>query len=72
MIPPFDIFRVSDGDPIWVEAIATLDAAKVRVQELMTDAPCEYLIFSHVTGHKISIKPKESASGAVGASESPA
>jgi hypothetical protein len=72
VVPPFDIFRVSDGDPIWVEAIATLDAAKARVQELMTDLPCEYLIFSHVTGNKISIKPEEAASGAAAASKGPA
>jgi hypothetical protein len=72
MVPPFDIFRVADGDPIWVEAIATLDAAKARVRELMMDVPCEYLIFSHVTGNKISIKPEEAASSAAAAGDGPA
>lgn len=58
MIAPFDIFRVdSPGGILWIEAVAELDAAKARVAALMQTTPCEYLIFSQITGHKISIKP---------------
>ena len=58
VIAPFDIFRVdAPGDMLWIEAVAELDAAKARVAALMQAKPCEYLIFSQKTGHKISIKP---------------
>lgn len=57
MIPPFDIFRVSDGGhPLWLEPASTLEDAKVRVQELGASHPGEYLIFSQKTGHKISLR----------------
>jgi len=57
MVPPFDIFRAEkDGDLRWLEAARDLETAKTRVQILGTTVPGEYLIFSHVTGNKISIK----------------
>jgi hypothetical protein len=57
MVPPFDIFRVApDGQLLWLEPAATLDEAKARVQDLGASNPGEYLIFSHKTGHKISIR----------------
>jgi hypothetical protein len=59
MIPPFDILRVdAEGRPRWVQAIATLDAAMVRVTELIKSRPAEYVIVSHQTGSKVSIKPE--------------
>jgi len=58
MVAPFDIFRVdAPGGMLWIEAVAELEGAKARVAALMQTAPCEYLIFSQKTGHKISIKP---------------
>jgi hypothetical protein len=39
---------------LWIEAAAELEAAKARVGVLMRTTPCEYLIFSQKTGHKIS------------------
>jgi hypothetical protein len=60
MIAPFDIFRLhAPGDMLWIEAAAELEAAKARVAALMQVKPCEYLIFSQVTGQKISIKPTQ-------------
>jgi hypothetical protein len=57
-VAPFDIFSLeTPNDLLWVEAVAELEAAKARVAELMLVKPCEYLIFSQKTGHKISIKP---------------
>ena len=43
-------------DVCWIEAVADLGIAKARVAALMQAQPCEYLIFSQKTGHKISIK----------------
>jgi hypothetical protein len=58
VIAPFDIFRVDEPDGmLWIEAAAELEAAKARVGALMQTTPCEYLIFSQKTGHKISIEP---------------
>jgi hypothetical protein len=60
MIAPFDIFRVeTPNGMLWVGAVADLDVAKARVVALMQAEPCEYLIFSQKTGHKISIKPAD-------------
>ena len=58
MITPFDIlgFDISN-EMLWIEAAADLGIAKARVAALMQAKPCEYLIFSQKTGHKISIKP---------------
>jgi hypothetical protein len=42
---------------LWIEAAAELEGAKARVAALMQTTPCEYLIFSQKTGHKILIKP---------------
>jgi len=61
MIPPFDILRVDAGGLRWMQASATLEEAKARVAELMRVQPCEYMIISQQTGHKISIKPQGGA-----------
>jgi hypothetical protein len=56
MIPPFDIFRVTqDSQPLWLEPASKLDDAKAPVNELGKSRPGEYIIFSQKTGHKISI-----------------
>jgi hypothetical protein len=58
MVPPFDIFKVDSTDAVvWIEAASALEAAKVRVQQLMAVSPYEYLIFSQQTGSRIAIKP---------------
>jgi hypothetical protein len=58
MIATIDIFRFDTSNEMpWIEAVADLGIAKARVAELMQAKPCEYLIFSQKTGHKISIKP---------------
>lgn len=59
MIPQFDVFKVSeDGEPIWVEAAISLDAAKERVQVLRQSFPGEYRIWSHKTGNTFAINSK--------------
>jgi hypothetical protein len=46
MVPPFDIFRVDSGNPIWIQAVDTIDAARARVAELMKTQPSAYLILN--------------------------
>ena len=60
MITPFEIFGFDiSNEMLWIEAAADLGIAKARVAALMQAKPCEYLIFSQKTGHKISIKPTD-------------
>lgn len=54
MSQPFDIFKiVKDGDPVWLEAAESLDAATTRVNALRESAPGDYMIFSQRTGKRI-------------------
>ena len=60
MLTPFDIFECDiSNEMLWIEAASDLEIAKARVAALMQAKPCEYLIFSQKTGHKISIKPTD-------------
>jgi hypothetical protein len=57
MFPPFDIFLTEAGGSVrWLEAAATLENAKARVQELAVRSPGEYLILSQKTGNKLTIR----------------
>jgi hypothetical protein len=57
MFSPFDIFLAETGGSVrWLEAAATLEDAKARVQELAVRSPGEYLILSQKTGNKLTIK----------------
>jgi hypothetical protein len=56
----FDIFRVHSEDKIiWLGAVTELETAKARVAALMQASPCEYLVLSQATGHKLSFKPTD-------------
>jgi len=58
VIPPFDVFTLdASKEMLRIVAVADLDIANARVVALMQAEPCEYLIVSQKTGHKISIKP---------------
>jgi hypothetical protein len=52
-----DIFRVETDGVRWIESAATLEDAKVRVQELAVRSPTEYLVLDQKTGNKLVIKP---------------
>ncbi len=56
MTPKVDIFRVETGGVRWVEAVATLEGAKARVQELAGRSPGEYFLLDQETGNKLVIK----------------
>lgn len=47
----FDIFeKLSDGHPIWVESVGTLDQARQKVRELTARTTHEYFIYSEHNG----------------------
>ena len=58
MQPQFDILKIHiDGNPLWVEAVETLDTAKTRVRELLRlDPATEFIIFNQQTQDTISVK----------------
>lgn len=64
MIPPFEIFRVEDGEPVWIGLAQTLEAAKSRVRSDGAKWPGEYLIVSLQTRHKesITVRPERAGS----------
>lgn len=51
-----DVFRFEASGPRWLEAAATLDGAKARVQELAAHSPGKYLLLDQKTGTKLVIK----------------
>lgn len=62
-IPAFDILK-KDGlyGPAWIEAVADLEQAKIRAQQLAASAPGEYIVFSQQTQQVvISVKAKSQA-----------
>jgi hypothetical protein len=57
MVPPFDIFKRQPGGSVrWLEVVADLEAAKLRVKELVEYVPGEYFIFSLASGRRLDVK----------------
>ena len=53
----FDIFQAEiRGTVRWLEAAATLEDAKARVQELAARSSGEFLIYNQETGDKLAIR----------------
>jgi hypothetical protein len=51
---PFDIFKIAkDGEPVWIEAAQSLEAATARVGALRGSVPCDYMILSQSTRKRI-------------------
>jgi len=46
----FDIFKVTSGGPLWVEAVEGLEKAKERMAQLALTSPGEYFIHSQDNG----------------------
>jgi hypothetical protein len=57
MLAPLDIFKMQDGSYVWKAAAESFELAKSKVEELATNAPGEYMIFSQTTGNKIVVNP---------------
>ena len=51
-----DIFRVESDGVRWLQSAATLECARVRVEELAMDWPGEYIVLDQTTGNKHVIK----------------
>jgi hypothetical protein len=50
MQTPFDLLRRDpDGSFIWLEAAADLGLARIRLRELASRTPGEYVLFDHTT-----------------------
>lgn len=50
----FDIFmRLSDGQPIWIKAVESLEEAKKQLTELSERTPGEYFVFNAMNGKVI-------------------
>ena len=60
MVPPFDIFKRQPGGSVrWLEVVADLEAAKLRVKELVECVPGEYFIFSLASARRLDVKRDE-------------
>jgi hypothetical protein len=46
----FDIFKVTSGGPLWVEAVQGLERAKEQMAHLALTSPGEYFIHSQEEG----------------------
>ena len=51
-----DIFRLGSSGVLWLESVASLESARVRVQELGARSPGEYLVVDLETGNRHVIK----------------
>jgi hypothetical protein len=59
MDKPFEVFRVcSDDEPLWLESATSLGLAQLRVEELGTWNPGEYLIYCPESGEQLSISAR--------------
>jgi len=63
MPEPFDIFRISDGQPFWLKSASALEDAHAHIVQLATSRPGEYVIFNSKTGDKISVRTAGSSGG---------
>jgi hypothetical protein len=56
MFAPLDIFKMENGTYVWKAAAESFELAKLKVEQLATNAPGEYMIFSQTTGNKTLVK----------------
>ena len=59
MIPTYDLFKVTNGEPRWFSSAETLAEARQKVK--LTDGNGEFVIFNQETQEKITVKPQKSA-----------
>jgi hypothetical protein len=50
----FDIFWFGEKGAIWVEAVDTLEIAKVRIEQLLQSRSGRYVVIDSHTGNRIS------------------
>ena len=54
MVKRFDIFWFGEEGAIWVEAVDTLEIAKVRIEQLRQSRSGSYEVMDSQTGNRIS------------------
>jgi hypothetical protein len=57
MEKPFDIFWFGYGGPRWIEAVATLDIAKARIETFPHRESRSYGVLDQRTGMHLSFAP---------------
>jgi hypothetical protein len=63
MVPSLDIFKLSGGDVLWRDAVATLETAKARIHKLELSSPGEYFVLNQKTGQRIFMRQLSSQIG---------
>ena len=58
MEKPFDIFWFGDSGPTWIDAVTTLEIAKVRIETLPQPNSGSYGVLDQRTGRHISFVPR--------------
>jgi hypothetical protein len=54
----YDVLRMTEKGPEWIDTAPDLEAAKFTVQEHLKDNPGRYLIFNQMTQEKVLIEPE--------------
>jgi hypothetical protein len=55
MFEPFEIFKITDGQPLWIKSAPTHEDALTQAGQLVAVNQGEYLIFSHRTRERTRI-----------------
>jgi hypothetical protein len=64
LIAGFDVFRLEGASaPQWVATVADFVVAQQRIEALMKDTPCDYMIFSAATGQRTLVKAPVEGNG---------
>jgi hypothetical protein len=51
----FDLFlRLPDGQPVWIKAVESMEAARNQLTQMAASAPGEYFIFNTINGQLIT------------------
>ncbi len=64
MTKPFDIFWFGENGPNWIEAVETLETARVHIANLPQGTSGSYAVLDQRTGVRISFNSQLHASGA--------
>jgi hypothetical protein len=58
MYKPFDIFRLGEGGPVWIDSVSTLKSAEARIDTLPQRNSGAYGVFDQRTGRCTSFDAK--------------
>ena len=52
-----DVFKKEGAGVLWLGSFSNVEAAKLRINELLISDPGEYFTFNQSTEHKVFFKP---------------